>query len=315
MCIRDSSHTHSDPTLPFESIGRRVFEHTYYRHVVYVPSDWIQKALHEWLIPSSEVAPYGQLFPKDSALTTCPRCQGTGIQRVLHLSDTTTTTSSPTSNTSTRTPKEQFAFTHYAVDAVVFKPLVAEGKEGSQVGGLMFLNESLLREAISLGDVEVGSDGRSISISDTTTLSRLRTTVSRKDLAIDRLPASADVLRAQDMYLQGIPTTMGGTTYTAPTTSPVDSLALKPSGTTGFRLGSVPLRRRVLATPGSVLPTPPPPSAPPRFIRKSPPIVSREEAGVTFSPHLSLIHISEPTRLLSISYAVFCLKKKKIQLT
>src|SRR5678815_5149185 len=31
-------------------------------------------------------------------------------------------------------------------------------------------------------------------------------------------------------------------------------------------------------------------------------------------PHrlsLSLIHISEPTRLLSISYAVFCLKKKK----
>eukprot|EP00658_Telonema_sp_P-2_P066775 TRINITY_DN5573_c0_g1_i6.p1 TRINITY_DN5573_c0_g1~~TRINITY_DN5573_c0_g1_i6.p1 ORF type:complete len:360 (-),score=114.66 TRINITY_DN5573_c0_g1_i6:51-1130(-) len=28
-------------------------------------------------------------------------------------------------------------------------------------------------------------------------------------------------------------------------------------------------------------------------------------------PDLSLIHISEPTRLLSISYAVFCLKKKK----
>ena len=26
--------------------------------------------------------------------------------------------------------------------------------------------------------------------------------------------------------------------------------------------------------------------------------------------NLSLIHISEPTRLLSISYAVFCLKKK-----
>src|SRR5678815_2336838 len=40
------------------------------------------------------------------------------------------------------------------------------------------------------------------------------------------------------------------------------------------------------------------------------------EAGavlVTFDPRdyqLSLIHISEPTRLLSISYAVFCLKKK-----
>ena len=28
---------------------------------------------------------------------------------------------------------------------------------------------------------------------------------------------------------------------------------------------------------------------------------------------LSLIHISEPTRLLSISYAVFCLKKKTIE--
>ena len=30
---------------------------------------------------------------------------------------------------------------------------------------------------------------------------------------------------------------------------------------------------------------------------------------------LSLIHISEPTRLLSLLYAVFCLKKKKIPLT
>ena len=30
-----------------------------------------------------------------------------------------------------------------------------------------------------------------------------------------------------------------------------------------------------------------------------------------YKQHLSLIHISEPTRLLSISYAVFCLKKKK----
>eukprot|EP00658_Telonema_sp_P-2_P069225 TRINITY_DN58341_c0_g1_i1.p1 TRINITY_DN58341_c0_g1~~TRINITY_DN58341_c0_g1_i1.p1 ORF type:complete len:104 (+),score=21.11 TRINITY_DN58341_c0_g1_i1:196-507(+) len=38
------------------------------------------------------------------------------------------------------------------------------------------------------------------------------------------------------------------------------------------------------------------------------------------SPHeyaldLSLIHISEPTRLLSISYAVFCLKKKINKIT
>ena len=30
-----------------------------------------------------------------------------------------------------------------------------------------------------------------------------------------------------------------------------------------------------------------------------------------YAGKLSLIHISEPTRLLSISYAVFCLKKKK----
>ena len=41
---------------------------------------------------------------------------------------------------------------------------------------------------------------------------------------------------------------------------------------------------------------------------------SGKEANLTY-PHawryLSLIHISEPTRLLSISYAVFCLKKKK----
>src|SRR5678815_3960047 len=38
-----------------------------------------------------------------------------------------------------------------------------------------------------------------------------------------------------------------------------------------------------------------------------------ELQGHSFSGHqfgLSLIHISEPTRLLSISYAVFCLKKK-----
>eukprot|EP00658_Telonema_sp_P-2_P046225 TRINITY_DN34339_c0_g1_i1.p1 TRINITY_DN34339_c0_g1~~TRINITY_DN34339_c0_g1_i1.p1 ORF type:complete len:136 (+),score=40.17 TRINITY_DN34339_c0_g1_i1:115-522(+) len=37
-----------------------------------------------------------------------------------------------------------------------------------------------------------------------------------------------------------------------------------------------------------------------------------QDYGTRISAHsLSLIHISEPTRLLSISYAVFCLKKKK----
>src|SRR5674536_404300 len=36
------------------------------------------------------------------------------------------------------------------------------------------------------------------------------------------------------------------------------------------------------------------------------------QGGAHFlAQELSLIHISEPTRLLSISYAVFCLKKKK----
>src|SRR5674536_373638 len=39
----------------------------------------------------------------------------------------------------------------------------------------------------------------------------------------------------------------------------------------------------------------------------------RDRGGLVAQPvvDLSLIHISEPTRLLSISYAVFCLKKKK----
>src|SRR5674536_403669 len=37
----------------------------------------------------------------------------------------------------------------------------------------------------------------------------------------------------------------------------------------------------------------------------------RLDAGSGRVQMLSLIHISEPTRLLSISYAVFCLKKKK----
>src|SRR5678816_686722 len=36
----------------------------------------------------------------------------------------------------------------------------------------------------------------------------------------------------------------------------------------------------------------------------------RSEHASEGSRELSLIHISEPTRLLSISYAVFCLKKK-----
>eukprot|EP00658_Telonema_sp_P-2_P083570 TRINITY_DN9094_c0_g1_i1.p1 TRINITY_DN9094_c0_g1~~TRINITY_DN9094_c0_g1_i1.p1 ORF type:complete len:167 (+),score=26.40 TRINITY_DN9094_c0_g1_i1:128-628(+) len=41
--------------------------------------------------------------------------------------------------------------------------------------------------------------------------------------------------------------------------------------------------------------------------------VLHTEDGSIYVLDLSLIHISEPTRLLSISYAVFCLKKKKIK--
>src|SRR5678816_2365483 len=45
-----------------------------------------------------------------------------------------------------------------------------------------------------------------------------------------------------------------------------------------------------------------------RLVTDGPFAETREQLG---GYYLSLIHISEPTRLLSISYAVFCLKKKK----
>src|SRR5660398_288292 len=45
----------------------------------------------------------------------------------------------------------------------------------------------------------------------------------------------------------------------------------------------------------------------PRGIGHYTPVVVLASAGM----YLSLIHISEPTRLRRISYAVFCLKKKK----
>eukprot|EP00658_Telonema_sp_P-2_P008212 TRINITY_DN1307_c0_g1_i2.p1 TRINITY_DN1307_c0_g1~~TRINITY_DN1307_c0_g1_i2.p1 ORF type:complete len:107 (+),score=43.03 TRINITY_DN1307_c0_g1_i2:133-453(+) len=54
----------------------------------------------------------------------------------------------------------------------------------------------------------------------------------------------------------------------------------------------------------------------PHHTRKVQQIMAGVESSVQRVPglleiELSLIHISEPTRLLSISYAVFCLKKKK----
>ena len=41
-------------------------------------------------------------------------------------------------------------------------------------------------------------------------------------------------------------------------------------------------------------------------------MTSNHDVKITKDLELSLIHISEPTRLGMISYAVFCLKKKKI---
>eukprot|EP00658_Telonema_sp_P-2_P081349 TRINITY_DN8314_c0_g2_i1.p2 TRINITY_DN8314_c0_g2~~TRINITY_DN8314_c0_g2_i1.p2 ORF type:complete len:178 (+),score=57.03 TRINITY_DN8314_c0_g2_i1:231-764(+) len=43
----------------------------------------------------------------------------------------------------------------------------------------------------------------------------------------------------------------------------------------------------------------------------TPDVFSISGGQLRYMGNLSLIHISEPTRLLSISYAVFCLKKKK----
>ena len=51
----------------------------------------------------------------------------------------------------------------------------------------------------------------------------------------------------------------------------------------------------------------------PNFMKIAPitrAIKAAQEAGKKIS-YLSLIHISEPTRQAEISYAVFCLKKKK----
>src|SRR5660397_282515 len=42
-------------------------------------------------------------------------------------------------------------------------------------------------------------------------------------------------------------------------------------------------------------------------------VIGSGPAGLSAGLYLSLIHISEPTRLRRISYAVFCLKKKKKQ--
>ena len=48
-----------------------------------------------------------------------------------------------------------------------------------------------------------------------------------------------------------------------------------------------------------------------RALKKMPEAEFIYYADTKHVPYLSLIHISEPTRLGMISYAVFCLKKKK----
>src|SRR5678815_5709783 len=56
------------------------------------------------------------------------------------------------------------------------------------------------------------------------------------------------------------------------------------------------------AAPSSTMSCPP--------TRAVPAVGGRSVVSMCTVVDLSLIHISEPTRLLSISYAVFCLKKK-----
>eukprot|EP00658_Telonema_sp_P-2_P073417 TRINITY_DN62480_c0_g1_i2.p1 TRINITY_DN62480_c0_g1~~TRINITY_DN62480_c0_g1_i2.p1 ORF type:complete len:166 (-),score=30.13 TRINITY_DN62480_c0_g1_i2:66-563(-) len=68
-----------------------------------------------------------------------------------------------------------------------------------------------------------------------------------------------------------------------------------PRGSTRFSQGS---HSQVFIRPGAVVVTNP-----------TEPVDGFDNMGAVYI--LSLIHISEPTRLLSISYAVFCLKKKK----
>eukprot|EP00658_Telonema_sp_P-2_P029458 TRINITY_DN2240_c0_g1_i7.p1 TRINITY_DN2240_c0_g1~~TRINITY_DN2240_c0_g1_i7.p1 ORF type:complete len:108 (-),score=33.47 TRINITY_DN2240_c0_g1_i7:38-361(-) len=66
-----------------------------------------------------------------------------------------------------------------------------------------------------------------------------------------------------------------------------------------------------LVTPGAIHA----PHSRPRQLRPSLRVAKSVRTRQQRVRTLSLIHISEPTRLLSISYAVFCLKKKKKKTT
>src|SRR5660397_255617 len=82
------------------------------------------------------------------------------------------------------------------------------------------------------------------------------------------------------------------------------------SGTDALALFST--RGRIWAPSGGSCSTDPGPDF---SARRSCPTCRSRRSPQPFTPALSLIHISEPTRLRRISYAVFCLKKKKTKKT
>ena len=250
------SHT-ATPAPVLDTIKRRLFEHTYQRHIVYVPGNRIQEAILQWLVPASEVFPHSDVFPERDPITLCPRCQGTGLQRLISLT---------VGNSS-----DALQHTHVVplYDAVLFGGVGG----GAAADELTFFNESALLEAIGDGDVSVSADGRYFRVRNSSVASRIRSTVPRGDLAIDRLPAAPDALREQEVYLRS-------------TSTPLSGLLMKPPGETGFDLGQAPLRRRVRVPPSYVPPAEPSAAASgsPLFLSKSAPMVKREEWGVTFTP-------------------------------
>eukprot|EP00658_Telonema_sp_P-2_P073487 TRINITY_DN6256_c0_g1_i3.p1 TRINITY_DN6256_c0_g1~~TRINITY_DN6256_c0_g1_i3.p1 ORF type:complete len:137 (-),score=33.04 TRINITY_DN6256_c0_g1_i3:77-487(-) len=90
------------------------------------------------------------------------------------------------------------------------------------------------------------------------------------------------------------------------TTSTTTTAARRPISTSSpYRSSSVPQRRQVTMSGGTT-------TTPQRQPQPTTPFAKSQSLGPDEpASRLSLIHISEPTRLLSISYAVFCLKKKK----
>src|SRR5665809_165335 len=90
--------------------------------------------------------------------------------------------------------------------------------------------------------------------------------------------------------------------------SPSAALFLYPKGSRVlFRISSLgPCEPAIVPQEAPIL------ELPRRLAARSDPLrVVQAGAAVVVALDLSLIHISEPTRLRRISYAVFCLKKKK----